>query len=92
MGSFKKEILHVIDGILDQILQYFEKYFGYLYNSFAGDRTPNDVLEKCKGIFMKMIKDFGKIQSLGKKGQSNEKRMWKIIEFLSDKFDFEIFF
>lgn len=39
-----------------------------MYNAFANDNTSGDSLEKCKKMFGRIVKDFGKIQSLGKKG------------------------
>lgn len=45
---------------------------------------------KLTKIIATIVKDLGKVESLGKKG--SDKRAWYLIEYLSDRFDFDTFF
>lgn len=57
---------------------------------FLEQAQNQKIIEPLKKVAARIIKDFGKVQGLGKKGQ--DKKMWVLVEQISSTFDFGTFF
>ncbi|EAR84186.1 hypothetical protein TTHERM_00721170 (macronuclear) [Tetrahymena thermophila SB210] len=91
MGKYRGDIILLIDAVLERIVQFFIMFFEFMIKVF-GDKNliKQNIGKKITSMWNKYIKDLGKVQSFGKK--QGENRYWYLIEYVSDKVDFNKLF
>jgi len=91
MGKYRGDIILLIDVVLDRILEYFKHLFTMMLTTFANSSLVKQANgKKLTAIWQKYSKELGKVQSFGKK--LGENRYWYLVEYLSDRIDFQRLF